>query len=373
MVQEGEVRPRRMTVATLVERFGVRADADAAEVTLTSIVRQAGDARPGALFVPGSKERTRQACRAAVLNGAYAVLVPSGRQSKDLAQIGVPLLTARDPQTVIGPAAAYLNGDPSKAIAVFTVLGPDCDVIADRLGRILHHLGNPIGFVGAQGAYSLGRQLDTHGVLDAARLQFLEAVMTEDGVTALVIAASRRCLQPQALSGTQIDVLYDPQDQDQTGRSGSGPDHSDAPIHRTSVDSTDDAQATAGDGQKKDTASGAAIDDTAVIDARTAATGAGDLQAHGPVFGAVLPAAACISTSPVAADDPRFAELEGVLDLTDASTAAAVRLAVDAGISVGAIARAERVAREFEPDTEPDAAEEQSAAQQQDGQSGQQE
>lgn len=323
----GEVRPRRMTVDDLVRRFGVRAEADASEVTLTSIARRCRDVRPGSLFVPAHQEQTVQACHAALLNGAYVILLPTGARHREILQIGLPVLTVDDPPASIGPIAAYLNGDPSKAIAVFVALGPRCDAIARRLGSLLHHLGNPIGLVGADGASSLGRPLDTHGRLDGARLQFLEAVMAEDGVTALVIAADPAVLGPHALAGTQIDVLFDP---------SAGPDGTDAGApdgRRPDADHTDVAGRKAG---QADTRSLPGVDATAAA-------------AHEPVFGARLPVSACISSSPVTKDDPRFAVLQDVLEF-DPVTASAVRMAVDAGISVEAIARAERVAREFEPD-----------------------
>ena len=327
----GEVRPRRMTIEDLVRRFGVKADADADEVTLTSIARRSGDIRPGCLFVPGRQEQTVQACRAALFNGAYAVLLPSGGHYREFAQVGLPILTVDDPVAKIGPIAAYLNGDPSRAIAVFVALGPHCDAIAERLGDLLHHLGNPIGLVGADGASSLGRPLDTHGVLNGARLQFLEAVMAEDGVTALVIAASPAALRPHALAGTQIDVLFDP--------STSHPAAGDGGAHK-------------GDGQVRQEGGpdDAVPDITRSMPAVDASVALGH---HGPVFGASLPVSACISSTPVEATDPRFAVLRDVLDF-DPVTASAVRMAVDAGISVEAIARAERVAREFEPDPASD-------------------
>lgn len=296
MAGQGEVRPRRLTVDVLAHRFGVHADADAAEVTFTSIACRCGDVRPGSLFVPEKDERTSQTCRAAVFNGAYAILLPSDENTRSFAHIGIPILTIADPPAVLGKIGAYLNGDPSRAIAVFVVLGDHCEAIAARLGRMLHHLGNPIGFVGKDGSESLGRRLDTHGRLNAARLQFLESVMVEDGVTALVIAASSGSLQPTALSGTQIDVLFDP----------------------SAVRRPGDPALSAAD--------------------------------HAPVFGAKLPKAACVSATPIDPSDPRFSVLADVLDLQEPSIACALRMAIDAGISIEAIARAENVAREFAPE-----------------------
>ncbi len=168
----GEVHPRRMTVDDLVRRFGVGADADSAEVTFTSIARHSGDVRPGCLFVPEPAEQDVPACRAALLNGAYAILLPSGGRYRQLAQVGLPILTVKDQSAAVGPIAAYLNGDPSKAIAVFVVEGPRCDAIARRLGGLLHHLGNPVGLVVSDGASSLGRPLDTHGVLNGPVCSF---------------------------------------------------------------------------------------------------------------------------------------------------------------------------------------------------------
>lgn len=326
----GEVRPRRMTVDDLVRRFGVRAEADASEVTLTSIARHSGDVTPGCLFVPAPEEQTPQACRAALLNGAYAILLPTGAHRRDIAQVGLPVLTVDDPASRIGPIAAYLNGDPSKAIAVFVAMGPRCDAIARRLGGLLHHLGNPIGLIGADGASSLGRPLDTHGLLNGARLQFLEAVMAEDGVTALVIAADPTVLRPHALAGTQIDVLFDP--------SAAGQEDAGASVDRRAAGRDGAGEPEGADQADTRTMPG--------VDASAAAE-------HAPVFGARLPLSACISSTPVEASDPRFAVLRDVLDF-DPVTASAVRMAVDAGISVEAIARAERVAREFEPDQAAD-------------------
>lgn len=336
MAGEGEVRPRRLTVSTLVHRFDVQALADADEVTMTSIARQCGDVRPGSLFVPIESEQTLQACRAAIFNGAYAILLPAGHVSKEIAQIGVPVLTSTKIDTILGPIASYMAGDPSKAIAVFVVLGEQCEEIAMRLGQLLHHLGNPIGFVGKDGSLSLGRRLETHGRLNAARLQFLQSVMVEDGVTALVIAASHGSLDPHALAGTQIDVLYDPSvkqkayDASATTRLPHIPSlHRPDDITRSSLQMG-----------------------TAVIPGT-----------HAPVFGANLPPSASVCGTGVDVPDADMQLLEEVINVEDSSMMAAVQMAMTAGISAKAIARAESVAREFEPDDETGQIGEQTQAQ----------
>ena len=317
MAELGEVHPRRTTVAGLMRRFGVQASADAAEVTFTSIAMHSGDVRPGSLFVPVDSERTLQGCQAAVLNGAYGVLVPAGSRHDRLSSCGIPILSVRDLPAKIGPIAAYLNGDPSEAVAVFVACGPHADAVARRLSELLHHLGNPVGLVTQEGVTSLGRPLDAHGRLNAARLQFLESVMAEDGATALVISANPRILSPHALAGTDIDVLFDP--------------------------SAANAASTVA-GPSSAPAAGAAGADASAA-ARPAPV---DPLSHAPVFGSLLTGSSRVVAEPASPADSRLENVAAVLDLSDYCTAVAVRMAIVAGISATAIASAERVAREFD-------------------------
>lgn len=237
----------RLTVARLEREWGARASSDAQNVTFTSLPTALDEVSPGSLFVPSVRERTMDVLRRAVLRGAYGIALPADardgiprgesqegthgfpqeqdphrpfsarggsgptrltREVPSDGTLGIPVLFADDLEHKLGPIAAYLESDPSQSIAMFVVFGPGSHAICDNLAALLHMLGNPVGTLVAGGSRSVTRALDLDFPLDAVHLQHELAVMSEDGATAAVVAADDATLDPYALCGCSIDVVY---------------------------------------------------------------------------------------------------------------------------------------------------------------------
>lgn len=207
----GDVPIRRVTLDYLKKNLSARTDESfTGLVTFTSCATDLDSVSPASLYVPPASESSIDDLKKAVSKGAYGVLLPeSQRSAVSTARLGIPVLFATGIQHKLGNVAAYMEGDPSESLAVFAVFGQGCEKVAAKLATLLHILGNPVGLVSSQKAYSLNRGLDVKFPLNAVQLQHIEAVGLEDGVAALVIAADEQTLDPNALIGTQLDVCAD--------------------------------------------------------------------------------------------------------------------------------------------------------------------
>lgn len=199
----------RVTLGFAAKNYGFEVvPAFATGVTVTSLVHDVRQVRPGCLFVPLGHVDRRQ-LEAARDAGAYAALVSPEFRS-EAATLGMPLLVSSYNPVALGKLACDINGDPSSCVATFAVAGDDDDEIHAnvlRLADFLHILGNPVGVISAAGSSSLQRELSLQYPLNIADVQHTLAVCAEDGAAAVVIALDSQTLTKNALQSVNIDVL----------------------------------------------------------------------------------------------------------------------------------------------------------------------
>ena len=209
----GDVAVTPVTIEYLKKNYSARIDDSfTGLVTLTSVSAQLSEVTPGCLYVPCHAERASAEgltanLEAAVERGAYAIVLPEALPFRiNTSDVGIPVLFAPAMDAHLGELAAYMAGEPSESIAVFVVFGHNAQAASQKVATLLHILGNPVGLISRESSYSLNRAMTLHFPLSAAVVQRTLAVMLEDGVTALAIAADETTLDPHALAGTHIDV-----------------------------------------------------------------------------------------------------------------------------------------------------------------------
>lgn len=199
----------RVTLGFAAEQYGFEViPSFASGITITSLVCDVRNVRPGCLFVPANRVDKRQ-LEAARDAGAYAAMVPPEFRSEAMS-VGIPLLVSSNNPVTLGKLACDVNNDPSSFIATFAVAGDDDDEVyanVIRLADFLHMLGNPVGVISAAGSNSLQRDLDLEYPLGIVDIQHNLSVCVEDGAAAVVIALNSATLKKDALQSTNIDVL----------------------------------------------------------------------------------------------------------------------------------------------------------------------
>lgn len=199
----------RVTLGFAAQQYGFEViPSFASGITITSLVCDVRNVKPGCLFVPANRVDKRQ-LEAARDAGAYAAMVPPEFRSEAMS-VGIPLLVSSNNPVTLGKLACDVNNDPSSFIATFAVAGDDDDEVyanVIRLADFLHMLGNPVGVISAAGSNSLQRDLDLEYPLGIVDIQHNLSVCVEDGAAAVVIALNSATLKKDALQSTNIDVL----------------------------------------------------------------------------------------------------------------------------------------------------------------------
>lgn len=199
----------RVTLGFAAEQYGFEViPSFASGITITSLVCDVRNVKPGCLFVPANRVDKRQ-LEAARDAGAYAAMVPPEFRSEAMS-VGIPLLVSSNNPVTLGKLACDVNNDPSSFIATFAVAGDDDDEVyanVIRLADFLHMLGNPVGVISAAGSNSLQRDLDLEYPLGIVDIQHNLSICVEDGAAAVVIALNSATLKKDALQSVNIDVL----------------------------------------------------------------------------------------------------------------------------------------------------------------------
>jgi UDP-N-acetylmuramoyl-L-alanyl-D-glutamate--2,6-diaminopimelate ligase len=172
-------------------------------VDVRSLVLDSRRVTPGACFacVPGARTDGHAYAPQAVADGAVALLVerPLG--------LGVSEARFPDVRRVVGPLAARLAGEPSRALRCLGVTGTNGKTSTTYLlGAIAGAAGERVGLVGTTGV-----RVDGVAVADAdldfttpeaTELQSLLARLRDDGVHTVAVEVSSHALAQHRIDGT---------------------------------------------------------------------------------------------------------------------------------------------------------------------------
>jgi UDP-N-acetylmuramoyl-L-alanyl-D-glutamate--2,6-diaminopimelate ligase len=177
----------------------VRFAGDAA-VDVRAVEYDSRRVRPGACFacMPGAHTDGHAHAPAAVAAGAVALLVerPLG--------LGVVEAQVPDVRRALGPVAARIAGDPSRALRCIGVTGTNGKTTTTYLlHAIAGAAGERAGLIGTTGARVGGRVVPI-GVTtpEATDLQALLAAMRDDGVRTVAMEVSSHALAQHRVDGT---------------------------------------------------------------------------------------------------------------------------------------------------------------------------
>jgi UDP-N-acetylmuramoyl-L-alanyl-D-glutamate--2,6-diaminopimelate ligase len=207
-IRPGEVTPRRLEA--LLDRLGTgRIDGDPS-VTVTGITHDSRDVVAGDLYVARAGATTHgiDHVESAMTAGAVAVLTDPASASRALAAGARAVLVVDSPREVMGPAAAWVYGDPSRSLLVLGVTGTNGKTTtAYLLEAGLRAAGRRTGLLGTIETRIDGRTLPSARTTpEATDLQALFAAMVERGVDAVAMEVSSHALALNRIDGTEVDV-----------------------------------------------------------------------------------------------------------------------------------------------------------------------
>jgi UDP-N-acetylmuramoyl-L-alanyl-D-glutamate--2,6-diaminopimelate ligase len=188
-----------------------------AGVTVAGATLRAQHVRPGDLFaaLPGARVHGADFAAEALSSGAAAVLTDqAGVERAALADHpavragNVPLLVHDDPRGVLGVAAAWIYGEPSRHLSILGVTGTSGKTTTTYLlESALRAAGYTTGLLGTVETRIAGERLDSALTTpEAPDLQALLALMVEQGVTYAPMEVSSHALALGRVSGTRFAV-----------------------------------------------------------------------------------------------------------------------------------------------------------------------
>jgi UDP-N-acetylmuramoyl-L-alanyl-D-glutamate--2,6-diaminopimelate ligase len=195
-------------LADLAVRLGIAApDQDPA---VTGVTHDSTAVLPGDLYaaLPGSHTHGARFSEQAVASGAVGVLTdPDGGTLAG--RLPVPVLIVAEPRVVLGDAASWIYGEPSRRMRVLGVTGTNGKTTtAYLLDAGLRAAGESTGLVGTIET-RIGAQVapSARTTPEAPDLQALFAVMAERGVGSVSMEVSSHALALHRVDGTIFDVV----------------------------------------------------------------------------------------------------------------------------------------------------------------------
>lgn len=183
-------------------------DPDIEHLVIDHITIDSRAARPGSLFacVVGERHDGHDHAAAAVRAGAVAVLAE--RPLPGLPE-GVPVVVVPSVRSVLGPLAARIAGDPSRAVPVVGVTGTNGKTtITHLLEAIGTEAGRRTAVLGTLGARWAGHSRDFGFTTpESPELQVALAAMRDDGVDLAAIEVSSHALDHHRVDGTHFAAV----------------------------------------------------------------------------------------------------------------------------------------------------------------------
>lgn len=206
-IRPAAVTPRQVTDLALA--FGLAVPAS--DATVTCVASDNRVVADGDLFValPGARAHGARFAADAVARGATAVLTDAeGAALLAGPVLGVPLLVAPDPRSILGRVAAWVVGNPADRLMTFGVTGTNGKTTTTyQLDHLLRALGWKGGLVGTVETRSGDRVLPSRLTTpEAADLQAVLAAMLEDEVRTLAMEVSSHALAQHRVDGIVFGV-----------------------------------------------------------------------------------------------------------------------------------------------------------------------
>lgn len=203
----------RITLGDLKNAFQLQVSPSYSDdVTLTSLSDSLQSVTTGSLYMPSFEECGKaNVCDivgSAEKRGAYAALLPASLKEEETSQsFGIPVLFGDLDIDKIGSLIAGFAGHPADSMAVFAVCGSGATEAVMRIASLLHVLGNPTGVISASKSCSIDRDLNLSFPLTIADVYQTLSVLSEDGLSSVVICMDDETLTHTALTGVGIDVV----------------------------------------------------------------------------------------------------------------------------------------------------------------------
>jgi UDP-N-acetylmuramoyl-L-alanyl-D-glutamate--2,6-diaminopimelate ligase len=177
------------------------------DVEITGVTADSRKVKPGFLFaaLPGSKADGRTFIARAIELGAAAVLAP-----EDVADVGVPVVHAKDIRRAYGLAAArFWNKQPPVCVAITgtngkTSIAAFCRQMFRTMGRTAGSMGTLGVVVSAPGQEDVVLTPPGLTTPDAADVAELMAKMADMGVTHVALEASSHGIDQRRLDGVTL-------------------------------------------------------------------------------------------------------------------------------------------------------------------------
>ena len=177
---------------------------------VTGITHDSRGVVPGDLYaaLPGFRTHGAEYVRQAVASGAIAVLTdPAGAERAMSA--GVAVVVVDDPRSVLGAAASFVYGDPSRDLTVVGITGTNgkttTSYLVDAGFRAAGHVTGVIGTVGTR----IGEEVvhTSRTTPEATDVHALLAVMLERGVTTVSMEVSSHALRLGRVDGVHFAAV----------------------------------------------------------------------------------------------------------------------------------------------------------------------
>ncbi|SPT53927.1 UDP-N-acetylmuramoyl-L-alanyl-D-glutamate--2,6-diaminopimelate ligase [Actinomyces bovis] len=198
------LRPQHVApveLAGLAQRFNLRSNSGSGSgaITVTGVAQGSAEVSAGDLFValPGTRVHGAEYAPQALAAGAVAILTDDAGAALLTEQgIAVPVLISQELQSVVGPLAAMVYGQPADHLVTAAVTGTNGKTTtATMVDHVLRALGRITGLIGTVEVSLAGKRRPA--VLTTpqpADLQRFLACLREAGGTDLVMEASSHAL-----------------------------------------------------------------------------------------------------------------------------------------------------------------------------------
>src|SRR3954470_2085676 len=203
------IRPqhvRAQRIVGLVQRLpGARVHGDA-DALVSGITHDSRQVRAGDVYVARAGQHTHgiDHVAQALSAGATAVLTDPGSASRASDAGASAVIEVNDPQSAAGPAAAWIYGDPARALTIVGITGTNGKTTTAYLAEAgLRAGGRRAGLIGTIET-RIGDEVlpSARTTPESTDLQALLALMRERGVTAVAMEVSTHALALGRVAGT---------------------------------------------------------------------------------------------------------------------------------------------------------------------------